>query len=73
VPPHRDEMKWDETASQRALKIRSEFQRPGATAAWLLCDRHPVADVALRFVAEDLSVLEMTYGRNDLAMRVFLP
>jgi acetyl-CoA synthetase len=35
---------------------------PQADAAWLLCDRHPREDVALTFVADDLTVSPLTYA-----------
>lgn len=51
----------------RIAEIQADFTATSANAAWLLCDRHPSEAVALRFVSEDLSVLDMTFG--ELATR----
>jgi len=50
------------TLHPRAAEILSEFGSPAASAAWLLCDRHPAEGIAFRFIREDLSEEVMTYG-----------
>lgn len=52
---------------QRALEIHAAFTDESASAAWLVCDRHPGDAVALRFVGGDLRVTDMTYA--ELAKR----
>ena len=54
-------------AHARALEIHAAFNDDAATAPWLMCDRHPVDDVAFRFVNGDVRVSDMTYG--ELAVR----
>jgi acetyl-CoA synthetase len=47
---------------QRINDLLSDYDRPDAIAANLLCDRHPHDAVAFSIVEEDLSVRELTYG-----------
>ena len=54
-------------AHTRALEVHAAFTDDAATAPGLMCDRHPVDDVAFRFVDSDLRVSDMTYG--ELAVR----
>lgn len=52
---------------QRVEQWLATYGDPSADAAWLLCDRHPREAVALTFVSEDLTSVDLTYG--DLADR----
>ena len=45
----------------------AEVDTPDACAAQLLCDRWPADDVAFRFVAEDMTAVDLTFG--ELAER----
>ena len=47
---------------RRVRALLEEWGRPDASAAWLLCDRHPADAVAIVLVAEDLSSVELTCG-----------
>lgn len=51
-----------EATHDRVLRIQSDFAAADLTAPWLMCDRHPEEGVAFRFVSEDLSVEELSYG-----------
>jgi len=50
---------------RRTSDIVAQFSSSAASAADLLCDRHPEAAVAFRFLASDGSRTDLTYG--DLA------
>jgi acetyl-CoA synthetase len=54
-------------AHERASVIHADFDAEGASAPWLVCDRHPLDAVAFRFVDDELRVTDMTYG--ELATR----
>ena len=44
------------------LAARDEYADTAASAAWLLCDRHPAEAVAISLIDEDLSVTDVTFG-----------
>jgi acetyl-CoA synthetase len=50
---------------KRVLELVDDFGHDAASVGWLLCDRHPQQNVALRIVDHDLNVSTFTYG--DLA------
>jgi acetyl-CoA synthetase len=50
---------------KRVLELVGDFGHDAASVGWLLCDRHPRQNVALRIVDQDLNVSTYTYG--DLA------
>ncbi|AII04460.1 AMP-binding protein [Rhodococcus opacus] len=53
-------MTTDPTA--RVRELLDQYDAPTASAAELLCDRHPADDVAFTVVESDLSSMDLTYG-----------
>ncbi|WP_072687579.1 AMP-binding protein [Rhodococcus marinonascens] len=53
-------MTTDPTA--RVRELLNQYDTPTASAAELLCDRHPADDVAFTVVEADLSSTDLTYG-----------
>ena len=53
-------MTTDPTA--RVRELLDQYDTPTASAAELLCDRHPADDVAFTVVESDLSSTDLTYG-----------
>ncbi|WP_284984486.1 AMP-binding protein [Arthrobacter sp. efr-133-TYG-118] len=50
------------SVDQRVTRLLEEFGSPGASAAWLFCDRHPVDAVAFTIGTDD-GFRDLTYGR----------
>src|SRR5437899_7912489 len=46
----------------RVRELLETYDRPDASAADLLCDRHPADRVAFTVVESDLSSTDLTYG-----------
>ncbi|MGH8919241.1 MAG: AMP-binding protein, partial [Actinomycetes bacterium] len=46
----------------RVRELLNQYDTPTASAAELLCDRHPAGDVAFTVVESDLSSTDLTYG-----------
>lgn len=55
------------SAESRIASLAAEYAAPDASAASLLCDRHPADAVAVRFVPLSGPVVDVTYG--ELARR----
>jgi acetyl-CoA synthetase len=51
----------------RVRELTSLYSDPGASAAYLLCDRHPADALAYRVVGADLEATDLTYGDLRLA------
>jgi acetyl-CoA synthetase len=49
-------------ADDRVRELLDAFAVPGATAARLLCERHPADGIALTVIATDLNFKDVTYG-----------
>src|SRR5690348_4275388 len=47
----------------RVHALLETYGAPHASAAILLCDRHPAESIAYRIIAADLSVQDLTYGQ----------
>ncbi|MBF6415687.1 AMP-binding protein [Nocardia cyriacigeorgica] len=47
----------------RVRELLDCYDRADASAAWLLCDRHPADAVAFTIIDSDLSSTDLTYGR----------
>ncbi|RBM21114.1 AMP-dependent synthetase [Prauserella sp. PE36] len=52
----------DLRSDERAEQLLAPYDRPDASAAELLCDRHPAEHVALTVVAGDLTAEDLTFG-----------
>ncbi|MFC8526923.1 AMP-binding protein [Nocardia sp. NPDC057227] len=52
----------DSDPDQRVRTLLETYDSPAATAAVLLCDRHPADRVAVTVVESDLSHTDLTYG-----------
>ncbi|WP_405165946.1 AMP-binding protein [Nocardia sp. NBC_01499] len=48
--------------NSRVRELLDMYDRPEASAAELLCDRHPADAVAFTIVERDLSAIDLTYG-----------
>ena len=59
------------TPEQTALDLLQTYSAPDASAAWLLCRRHPDDAVAFTVVEADLSSRDLTYGELDRASARF--
>lgn len=66
-PLHAD----DAIPHPRVSQILADFDSPSAAASWLLCDRHPVEQIAFRFLREDMSEQAVTFGElKNRSLRV---
>jgi acetyl-CoA synthetase len=53
--------------SDRVRELVSLYSNDGASAAYLLCDRHPARALAYRVVGADLEATDLTYGDLRIA------
>ncbi|WP_104107819.1 AMP-binding protein [Nocardioides sp. 616] len=59
------------TPDERVTDLLATFDAPGLVVADLLCDRHPVDQVAFTVVQPDLSPRDLTYGELAESSRRF--